>query len=250
MKLSRFLLLLFIPLYFFSCKPQQILPQYLDDFKDTVQPGTVSVPELLIQKYDMVSIHCMSLSTKPQISDSIFNQPAPYLVDANGNIEHHRLGSIHVEGLNKRQLADEIKRRLTVPAELLSNPTVVVSIVNFKVTVLGQVAKEGLLNVPGERLTIFEAIGLAGGITDFGKKTDLKILREINGKRETGYINLSSKDVFNSPFYYLMQNDVVFVGSTSQKGKDAEQLKTMQKISFALALATAAASITQIFIRN
>ena len=84
-------------------------------------------------------------------------------------------------------------------------------------TVLGQVAREGVFNVPGERLTILEAVGLAGGITEFGKKTNLKIHREADGKRETGMIDLTSKDIFDSPYYYLRQNDVLIVESTNQK---------------------------------
>ncbi|MBK8606768.1 MAG: SLBB domain-containing protein [Chitinophagaceae bacterium] len=136
--------------------------------------------------------------------------------------------------MTKQELAAEVKRRLTEPVELLSNPTVIVRFLNFKVTVLGQVGAQGILTVPGEKLTVIEAIGLAGGITDFGKKDNVRILREINGKRETGVIDLSSKDIFDSPYYYLVQNDVLIVDETKQKLKDAEQAKITQRITFAL----------------
>lgn len=250
MKLIRIALILVLPLCFFSCKPVQHLPHYLENIKDTSITGEIKVPELIIQKNDQLAINIVSLSTKPGLSDSIYNQSAPYLVDVNGNIEHHRLGIIKAEGLTKRQLADEIKKRLTEPVELMRNPTVLISLTNFKVTVLGQVGREGVVNVPGERLTIFEAIGLAGGITEYGKKTNLKIVREINGKRETGVVNLSTKDVFDSPYYYMRQNDLVLIEPTNQKLKDAEQLKTMQKVSFAFTIVTVAATIASIFIRN
>jgi len=113
--------------------------------------------------------------------------------------------------------------------------------------VLGQVGHEGLLNFPGERLTILEAIGMAGGITDYGKKEDVRISREINGKREMGIIDLSSKDLFESPYYNMMQNDIVFVEPTSQKAKQADQSLVLQRISLALSLITAAAFIYNIF---
>lgn len=259
MKFNRIILLLVFPLYFFSCKPVQKLPDYLEKISDTTGHGEVKIPDLKIQKNDELTIQIVSLSLDPEKSDVPFNFPTSvagngampsYLVDNSGNIIHHRLGLIHAEGLTKNELAAEIKKRLTVPVELLKDPTVIIRLNNFKVTVLGQVNKEGEIKAPGERLTIFEAIGLAGGITDFGKKTNLRVVREINGKRESGQVNLSSKEVFDSPYYYLMQNDMVFVEATNQKYKDAEQAKTMQKISFAFTLVTVAATLTSIFIRN
>ncbi len=121
---------------------------------------------------------------------------------------------------------------------------------NYRITVLGQVGREGIISEPGERLTIQEAIGMAGGVTDYGKKTNLKVIRETNGERQTGFVDLTSKELFDSPFYHLAQNDVLVVEATNQKLKDAEQLKTMQKVSFALSLVTVAATLTTIFIRN
>lgn len=233
------------------------MPYYLDMVNDSTGKGEVKVPELRIQKNDLLSIQISSLSTKPEASDAIYNQlstagstAAGYLVDAQGNIEHHRLGVIHAEGLTKQELAVEIKKRLTVPVELLKDPTVVIRFMNFKVTVLGQVGQQGPVTVPGERLTVLEAIGLAGGITDYGKKDKVKVVREINGQRETGIIDLSSKDIFDSPYYNLVQNDLLIVGETNEKMKDAQQAKIMQRITFAFTVVTVAATLTNIFIRN
>jgi len=249
-----------MPLYFLSCKPVQKIPNYLEHITDTAGKGDIKIPDLKIQKNDLLSIQIISLSLAPEKSDVTYNQPAVggtteggapgYLVDNNGNIIHHRLGVIHAEGLTKSELANEIKKRLTAPVELLKDPTVIIRINNFKVTVLGQVGREGVLNVPGERLTVLEAIGLAGGITEYGKKNNLKIHREADGKWENGVIDLTAKEIFESPYYYLRQNDVLIVESTSQKYKEAEQLKTMQKISFAFTVVTVAATIASIFIRN
>jgi polysaccharide biosynthesis/export protein len=261
MKFIRILLLFSLPFYFFSCKTTQQLPNYLERINDSTGKGALVIPELRVQKGDLLSIQINSLSTKPEI-DQLYNLPLStgaasagaampgYLVDNNGNIEHHRLGSLHAEGLTKNELAVEIKKRLTQPVELLANPTVIIRYLNFKVTVLGQVGREGPVSVPGERLTILEAVGLAGGITDYGKKEKVRILREIDGKREMGIIDLSSDSLFLSPYYTLMQNDVVMVEPTKQRMKEADQQRSFQKISMGLTIVAAAATLTSIFIRN
>lgn len=260
MKSFRVLLFSLLTILFFSCKAPQQLPTYLQQVSDTTTLPAIKVPELIIQKGDILTIQIQSLSTKPEQSDLIYNQPATgsggqvntagYLVDNNGNILHHRLGLIHAEGLTKEALAAEIKKRLTQPVELLMDPTVVVRLSNFKVTLLGQVGNEGVINVPADKLTLLEAVGLAGGITDYGKKTGIKVFRESDGKREVGYIDLSTTKLFESPFYYLKQNDVVIVEETNKKQKETEQARTMQKISFAFTLVTVAATMANIFIKN
>lgn len=255
MRILRFIPVLIFPLYLLSCKPQQALPNYLEQVNDTTGKGIVAVADLKIQKGDILSIQINSLSTKPQ-ADAIFNLPAAegstvsgYLVDIQGNIEHHRLGTIHAEGLTKQELAAEIKKRLTVPVELLTNPTVIIRFSNFRVNILGEVARIGQITVPVERLTILEAITLAGGVTEYGKKNDIKIIRENNGQRETGYIDLTSKDIFDSPYYNLAQNDVILVSPSKQRIKEMDQQKAFQKVSFALGIVMAVATLTNLLIR-
>lgn len=261
MKFTWILFLFLLPFYFTSCKPQQKLPYYLDKVNDTSGKGTYKVPDLKIQKGDLLSIQVFSLSLKPEI-DQLYNlpavatttagaqAPAGYLVDNEGNIIHHRLGVFHADGLTKNELAAEVRKRLVEPVELLANPTVIIRYLNFHVTILGQVGKEGSVSVPGERLTVLEAIGLAGGITDYGKKESVKILREANGQRETGVIDLSSKDFFDSPYYNLQQNDVVIVEPTKQRMKEADQQRAFQKISMGLTIVVTAATLVNIFGRN
>ncbi|HEV7781548.1 MAG TPA: polysaccharide biosynthesis/export family protein [Chitinophagaceae bacterium] len=263
MKFTWILLLLIFPLCFVSCKMYQRLPNYLEHVNDTTGKGVVKIPELRIQKGDLLSIQINSLSTEPK-ADEIYNLPitntmvasqgqAPtvgFLVDNSGDVEHFRLGSFHAEGLTKHELAAAIKKRLTEPVELLRNPTITIRFLNFRVTILGEVAKEGQVTVPGERLTILEAVGLAGGIKRSGKKEYVKVMREINGQRETGLIDLSSKDFFESPYYNLMQNDVVVVIPNRQGLKDEDQQRAFQKISMGLTLVSAAALLSNIFIKN
>lgn len=255
MKFTRILLLLAISLYCISCGTQKKVPYYLENVTDTTGKAEVKIPELRFQKNDLLSIQVYSTSSKPEISDALYNLPSGvgtgntggFLIDAFGNIEYPRLGAIHAEGLTKQELAAEIKKRLTQPVELLKDPTVIIRFLNFRITILGEVAQVGTLTVTGERLTILEAIGMAGGITDYGKKNTVKIIRENNGKREVGYIDLSSRDIFESPFYNLMQNDIVLVEPTKQRAKQAEQSLVAQRITFALSLITSAAFIYNIF---
>lgn len=266
MKYIRTVLFLILALYLFSCRTQQRIPNYLQQVTDTTGKGEVKIPELRIQKNDLLFIQVYSASTRPEISDAIYNLPQTqsssssssggtsagasatgYLVDANGNIEYPRLGLLQAEGLTKLQLADIIKRKVNEKDSVLTNPSVIIRFQNLKVTVLGEVNKQGPISVPGERVTILEAIGLAGGTTDFGLKNSVKIMREIDGKREVGVVDLSSKDLFESPYYNLMQNDVVVVDATARKAKKAEQDVVMRQVSFGLSLITAIALLYNIF---
>lgn len=257
MKFFRIAFLLAFPIYLASCSNQKKLPPYyLDRIYDTTKRA-YQVPELKIQKDDQLSIRVYSTATTAA-ADMLYNLPDPpagssgqnqsgFLVDYNGNIEYPRLGTIHVEGLTKQELAAEIRKRLTQPIELLNNPTVIIRFLNFKVNVMGFVGKEGLVSVPGEKLTILEAIGLAGGITEFGKKDKVQVVRETNGTRETGIIDLTSDSLFKSPYYYLVQNDLLIVEPTKQKARSQDQAQVAQRISLGIGIITAAAFIYNIF---
>ncbi|MDP4261636.1 MAG: polysaccharide biosynthesis/export family protein [Bacteroidota bacterium] len=263
MKFIRTALLLALPFYFISCGTQKKLPDYLERVTDTSGKGDVKITELRIQKNDILSIQVFSASTVPT-TDILYNplssntsaggqgssgggSTSGYLVDPRGNIEYPRLGSFHAEGLTKDELAAQIKKRLTEPVELLKDPSVIIRFVNFKISVLGEVGNQGVINIPGERMTILEAVGLAGGITEYGLKNSVKIIRETNGKREIGMVDLSSDSLFQSPYYNLVQNDVVLVPPAGKKAKKAEQDVVLQRVSFGLSVITAFALIYNIF---
>jgi len=264
MKLIRSFLLLAFPLYFFSCKTQQKIPNYLQNVTDTTGAGEVRFPEMIIQKNDLLSIQVYSASTRPELSDAPYNLPssssgassgsasvaAPasgFLVDAVGNIEYPRIGLIHAAGLTKQALGDVIKRRINEKDSVLTDPSVIVRFQNLKITVIGEVNTQGVVSIPGERVTILEAIGLSGGITDFGLKNAVKVIRETNGKREVGTIDLSAKDIFESPYYTLVQNDVILVDPTNRKAKKADQEMVLQRVGFGLSIITAIALLYNVF---
>ena len=145
-----------------------------------------------------------------------------YLVNHDGDIIFPVLGRLHVVGLTHNELAKLIETQLIADGHI-TDPVVTVKLMNFKVCVLGDVARPGQLVVSGERLTIFEALSMVGDLTIYGQRHNVTIIREENGLRTIGEIDLSSKEIFDSPYYYLHQNDVVYVEPNMRKKKNAER---------------------------
>jgi len=262
MKLSGFFCLS-VMIIFTSCSSQKkIVPyNYIENVNDTLNKGAVKDFEPVIQKNDLLSIQVYSNSTKPDVSDALYNPPAlsgtsanssgtsggtgssGYLVDIHGNIRFPRLGIIHADGMTKEQLADSITSKITD----LENPTVIVRFLNYRISVLGEVGRPGNFVIPYEKVTIFEAISLAGDIPVTGKRTNVKVLREVNGNREIGTIDLTSKDVFESPYYNLQQNDVVLVDVKKSKATQLDQYMEMRRITLSLSLISGLALLYNIF---
>ena len=134
--------------------------------------------------------------------------PPGYLIDADGNIDFPIIGKLKVSGLTRTAAVDLIKENLK---PYLVNPTVLIRILNYKVTVLGEVKNPGTFTIPNERVTLLEAIGIAGDLQITGRRKNVLVIRENDGKKTEYKVDLTSKDLFNSPVYYLTQNDVVYV---------------------------------------
>jgi polysaccharide biosynthesis/export protein len=131
-----------------------------------------------------------------------------YLVDPNGNIDFPVLGRLSVAGLTVDEAKALIAQKL---APYLKDPVIMMRFMNFRFTVLGEVKAPRTINVPGERMTILEAIGQAGDLTPYSNREKIMVIREQNGQREFGYVNIHSPEVFQSPYFYLQQNDIVYV---------------------------------------
>ena len=230
MKILSFLLFsIFVVIIFSSCRSQKPLG-YVEDFTDTSGKVHVKFPEPVIQKGDQLSIVVYSDAIDAGATDAMYNlantgsenaSTQGFLVDMEGNIQYPRIGKIKADGLTKAQLSEEIRKKLTGP---LQNPSVLVHLLNFKITILGQVSRPGPITIPTEKITILEAIGLAGDINDYGKKEEVVILRPTDSTVEHGTINLSSKDLFGSPYYFLRQNDVVLVNPNKYGARIGEQV--------------------------
>lgn len=131
-----------------------------------------------------------------------------YLVDTAGYIEFPVLGSLKVGGKTTDESKTMIKNGLLV---YVKNPVVNIRFLNFRINLIGEVGRPGAYTTTNERLTVFEALSQAGGITPVGNSSNILIIREKEGQREYGRINLKSRDVFQSPYFYLQQNDVLYV---------------------------------------
>ncbi|WP_418822451.1 polysaccharide biosynthesis/export family protein [Parabacteroides johnsonii] len=144
-----------------------------------------------------------------------------YLVNGNGDIDFPILGELHVAGLTRMQLTEMIKQRL-IDEDLIKDPIVTVQFLNYKVSVMGEVNAPGSFNISGDRITLLEALSMAGDLTIYGRRDRVAVIREKDGKRMILFHDLRSADIFNSPCYYLQQNDIVYVEPNKAKAGQSE----------------------------
>ena len=231
--------------------------------KDTT---VTMLPEegILVQPKDMISI--VVSSRNPELSAMFnltnvsyqaggetsttgsYNRILGYSVDNNGDIDFPIVGKINVSGLTRWQVADKVKEEL-VSRNLLKDPVISVEFLNFKVSVLGEVAHPGTYTVTGDKITLLEALSLAGDLTIYGRRDRVSVIREINGKR-TVYINdLRSMDLFTSPSYYLKQNDVVLVEPNKVRaGQSTINENSLKSTSFWMSVGSFLVTIANLII--
>src|SRR5260221_2985751 len=180
-----------------------------------------------IQTNDIISVRYESLTAKEY--DFLSSKPGTAaggsgfiggalllgeLVDENGEIPFHVVGKVKVAGLTIFQIQDTLQ---AIANRYLESPTVKVRLLNYRITFLGEVNKEGVVNLNNNRVNMLEAIGLAGGLTDLADRTDLKLIRQNGDRTEIVYLNVMDENFINSPYYYVYQNDVVIVPALKQR---------------------------------
>lgn len=147
-------------------------------------------------------------------------QEKGYRVDVDGNIDFPILGKLHVEGLKVSQVRDLIKQKIEA-GNYMKDPLVSIEFLNFKYTVLGAVGHTGTFSTDGDRVTLLDAIAKAGDLSSKAKTDRVAVIREVNGERQMFMHDLRSKELFESPCFYLQQNDIVYV-EPKYKKKDGE----------------------------
>jgi polysaccharide export outer membrane protein len=185
-------------------------------------------------------------STDVQTSGGIKgNTPSSpgYEVDQYGNIMFQGLGLLHVEGLTRAQLKDTLDSKLK---DFLKNPYYDIRFQNYKFTMLGELNKPGVVSIPGEKINLLEAIALSGDLTFYGRRDNILVIRETNGKRETGRVNILKPEAMASPYYYLQQNDIVIVEATKKKA-NANEVVVYRDIALALAFVSTFTVVYSIF---
>ncbi|MBD5305908.1 MAG: polysaccharide export protein [Bacteroides sp.] len=143
----------------------------------------------------------------------------PYIIDSHGDINFPVLGKLHIAGMNREEVAEYIRREL-ISRDLAKNPIVTVDYLNLSVSVMGEVTNPGLYNFDSDNFTILEALSAAGDLTIYGKRNNVRVLREDNGMQKVYEVDLNSGDkITQSPVYYLKQNDVIYVEPNSTKAR-------------------------------
>jgi polysaccharide biosynthesis/export protein len=203
---------------------------YFNDIQNGVYKTSYDASPPVIHKNDLLSINVSSLNAEASL---IFNAPGipsttsasangtttqnvGYLVNEEGNIQFPVLGNLKAEGLTIKELNDNITDSLNTK-KLLVDPLVTIRFLNFRVTVLGEVGKPTVITVPNEKISILEAIGFAGDLTIYGKRDNVLLIREEEGKKIVRRIDLNSPVTLTSPFYYLKSNDVIYVEPDKNK---------------------------------
>lgn len=166
-----------------------------------------------------------------------------FLVDEQGNIEYQGIGLLHVDGLSRSALKDTLTSRLK---EFLKNPYFTVRFLNYRFTMLGEISRPGIFNIPNEHINLLEAIGLAGDLTFYGRRDNVLVIRENNGRREYGRLDLTKPEVMASPYFYLQPNDVVYVEQTKKKIAANDQV-TQRNIALIVSLISVTAILFNIF---
>lgn len=201
---------------------------YVHDLRPDTTYQVLNPPDLQIQPSDRLGITISSrtpelaapfnpgtgsqLNERGEISGSSAGagDGRGYLVDGAGEIEFPILGNLQVEGKTLNEAKNLIKQRL-IGDKLISDPIVKVELLNLKINMLGEINRVGVLSVPDGRITLLEAIAQAGGLTTNAATDRITVIRQENGQRTMVVNNIESKDIFNSPGYYLQQNDIVYI---------------------------------------
>ena len=161
-----------------------------------------------------------------------------YLVDNSGNINFPVLGKLHVGGLTATQIASKVCNDL-VTHQLVKDPVVQASFTNLHYSVTGEVKSPGKYEIGNDRVTVLEALAAAGDLTIFGRRDNVKVVREVDGKRTTYQLDLRSDHLFDSPAYYLQQNDVIYVEPNSARaGQSSVNENNWKSVSIWISLAS------------
>lgn len=232
MKYLKSILLLGVLLFLSNCTTSKKISYYQDIDSSNVSGSSLNY-ETLIQPDDLLLIVVSSIDAEaampfnletyisPPVTGQAFagqRQMQMYLVDKAGNIEFPVLGTINVGGQPKNSVLSSLKERLK---KYLKDPIINMRIMNFKVSVQGEVNRPGVVTTTAERLTLPEALSLAGDLTIYGKRNNIILVRENQGKKEVKRIDLTKSDFINSPYYYLMQNDLIYVEPNKAKASSS-----------------------------
>lgn len=238
---------------------------YLQDIQNDTIMKMNSNEGILVQPQDMISIVVTSRTPELSAPFNLANvsyqagsetgmagagsyRIMGYSVDSEGNIDFPILGKINVAGLNRWGVADKVKEKLQSSGQL-KDPVVTVEFMNFKISVVGEVTSPGSYTVSGDKINILQALSLAGDLTIYGRRDNVRVVREQNGHRVIYVIDLRSSDLFNSPAYYLQQSDEVYVEPNRVRaGQSTINENSFRSVSFWTSISASLLTIANLII--
>ena len=230
---------------------------YLQDLKQNEAVPLNSKFEAVISPYDELRISVLGFGVEKELAEPFnpfgsvqtsggLQSNVGYLVDVNGNIQLPTLGEMHVQGMTRLQLQDTIKS-LLIQGGHMNDPMVDVRFNNFRVFVLGTSDGGRVLNISNERCTFLEALAMIGGLNKFTKRDKIAVMREIDGKMVTRFLDPRSSEVFNDPFFLLQQNDIIVTQSFRRTYTQEGLLTTFTIVSSISSFLSAIAIIFTVF---
>ena len=238
------LTILFVVLALTSCKSTKEI-SYFQDIEDyqKATPTEVVYYNAKICPDDQLAISVSSIDPN---AVAVFNVGGTYLVDSQGYINYPVLGKLEVAGKTRPELIAELEKEIS---KYVKSPIVTVNITNFKISVLGEINRPGTIVIGSERVSILDAISLAGDLTIQGQRDNILLIRDNNGVKEYARFNLNSSDILSSPYYYLQQNDIVYVEpNKARKGNSKYSQNAQYNVSLISTIISAVSVIASLTI--
>ena len=238
---------------------------YMQDVQHDTIMSMKSSEGILVQPKDMIAIIVShrdpELAAMFNLSNATYQAGAEtrttgnstyrllgYSVNNDGDIDFPIVGKIHVAGMNRWEVAETVKNELET-RNLLRDAVVTVEFMNFQISVLGEVSRPGTYNVSGDKINLLQALSLAGDMTIFGRRDNIQVTREENGKRHIYVVDVRDSDLYSSPAYYLRQNDIIYVEPNKVRaGQSTINENSFRSVSFWTSLVSSALSIVNMII--
>ena len=203
---------------YFNNIDQVVAEASANQIKSTIQPGDQISIYVSAKDQKVADIFNQSFTTSDNVRTTSSTQV--YLVDGSGNIDFPQLGQLNTTGKTISDFRNELNEEI---GRYVINPTINMRLTNFRVNIIGEVGGQGEINIPNGQATILNAIAMAGGVSMYGKRDDITIIRTVDGVITQGKINLQDANLINSPFYHLVQGDYIIVPPNENKEKIAKQ---------------------------
>lgn len=236
-----------------SCNTQKEIA-YFQDLESSKDSPLTTSSVIRIKPEDKISIivnskdpELAALFNLPQQSSS--SQISGFTVDSKGYIDYPIIGKIYVQDMTREEIADYIKNEL-ISRNLIKDPVVTVEFMNLTISILGEVEEPGRYNIDRDKITILEALSMAGDLTINGKRDNVQVLRNIDNEQVTYTLDLrSAQDIYSSPAYYLQQNDVIYVEPNSKRARESTvNGNNVRSASFWVSIASLTMTITSTII--